>query len=474
MTKPGKAQMVGEVFKYALVGVVSIFILAGGYKMIDAVKERACKTEIAKFEIDLKGIDKRLRFGEKRLQGYDVPCKADKIYFFDLSKSISPENFNDVPLLKDSLKTGGSSNVFVVKEGEVKRSFHSGSLEIVYPYYLCFTPKFDRISFFAEGAGKGAKITNACGQPECTLIPIDISHEDAVKIIKESIEFGCRSCPGDLSTELEKIKLTRDNVEMFRRFSVCEGITDIQIIIRPKKGSDVRDFRFYEFIPKTCIDDLDKYLAENIEGSVEVKGDPLIMWHFDNLAGEQKLSYRLNAVLDEGCMKAIQGLGVAQLVEEHEGEQAKSAGPKGANTAPVIRGLPDVAVSGAGLKKNVVRNIWKYAHDKETASKKLVYTIVDQTNQDLVECSISSDKHIDCDVRKNIDGISRVTIQVDDYGSTDRFAFDVKVSRFCKKRDEKACAGNSVFWLDSCGNREEFVKSCAAGEECKDGECKKP
>ncbi|MBI2657503.1 hypothetical protein HYX08_02300 [Candidatus Woesearchaeota archaeon] len=468
--RPKKAQLIGEVFKYGLVGVVSVFILILGYKMVSVVKERACNTEIAKFEIELRNLDKSLRYGTRELQTYDVPCKADRIYFFDLSKGIQPENFKDVPIIMDSLRTGGGDNVFVVKEGNVKRSFNAGSLEMIYPYHICFSPKFDKISFFIEGAGKYAKIAASCEQPECTLMPINISEEESKKIINEAIEFGCSNCPSDFDRESANIKITRQNVEMFRKFTFCDGITSVQIIIRPKKGSQIKDFRFYEFIPKNCIDDLDKFLAENIEGNVEIKSDPLIMWSFESLEGEQRVSYKLSAELDDECKKAIQGLGVAQFAAGEKPEEET----KGPNTAPTIGGIPDASVSGIGLKKNVISNLWKYAQDRETNPSSLVYTIIDQTNKALVDCSISSEKHLDCEVRQNRDGTSTITIQIDDLEFTDRAAFKVEVSQFCKSHAKKGCVGDVVFWLDSCGNQEEFVQSCPSGEVCTNGECGKP
>jgi len=461
MIKPRKAQIIGEVFKYGMVGVVSIVILIAGYKMINVVKERACETEIAKFEIDLRNIDKSLRFGAKELQSYDVPCKVDKIYFFDLNKTINPENFKEIPIIKDTLESRGNNNIFLVEEGGVKRSFYAGNLEMVYPYHICFLPKFDKISFFIEGAGKSAKVASACDQPECTFIPIDISEDDMRKIVKESVEFNCENCPNNLEEELPNIRLTKQNVEMLRKFNFCDGITEVQILIRPKKGKEVKDFTFVELIPKTCIEDLNAYLAENIEGNVEIRSDPLIMWHFDNIGKEQKISYKLSINLDDECRDAIKGLGVAKFVEEQAA----------VNTAPTIGGLTDITLSSIKLHKNIITKIWRYAQDKETEPKDLIYTIIDQTNSDLVDCVINNQKHIDCEVKQNKEGISRVTIQVDDREFTDRASFNVEVSQFCKKHERKACAGNQVFWLDSCSNLEEIHETCESGEECEDGEC---
>ena len=469
MIKPKKSQIIGEVFKYALIGVFSVIVLIAGYKMVGVVKEKACNTEIAKLEIDMRNIDKSLRFGTKELQSYDVPCKVDQIYFFDLNKNIEPENFKEIPLIKDTLKSRGNNNVFLVKEGEVKRSFYAGNLEMAYPYYICFKPKFDKISLFIEGAGKTAKIASSCEQPECTYIPLDISEEDARRIIKESIDFGCAFCPKDFDKELDNLRLTRQNVEMFRKLTVCEGITNVEILIRPKKGAIAKNFRFYEFIPKTCIDDLSKYLAENVEGNVEIKGDPLLMWYFDDLGKEQKLSYKLSAELSDECMQAIQGLGVAQFVEGKKEEKEIA----GANTAPTIQGLPDVTVSGLGLNRNVIANVWKYAQDKETNTRNLVYTIIDQTNPNIVDCMINNEKHVDCELKQNKEGASRVTIQVDDLEFTDRASFNVRVSQSCKKHERKKCVGNQVYWFDTCNNQEELDKICGSDEICELEDCEK-
>lgn len=302
------------VLKYAIIGVFSIIIVIAGYKMISGINERACKTEIAKFEVELKNIDKSLRFGAKELQSYSVPCKVDKIYFFDLNKKIDPKIFKDIPIIKDALESGTDHNIFLVNEDGVKHSFNGGNIQMAYPYHICFTPKFDTISFFIEGAGKSAKITSACNQPECTFMPVNISKDSAREIIKEAVEFGCGNCPNDADKEEEKIEPTRQNVEIFRKFSFCEGQTSIQIVIKPKKGSDVRDFRFYEFIPKTCINDLNSYLIEKTEGDVDVKGEPLILWYFSDLGDEKRVSYKLSTALDDECRQAIQGLGVAHFV----------------------------------------------------------------------------------------------------------------------------------------------------------------
>lgn len=167
MINKKKSQILSEVIKYALVLVVATAILIIGYRTISLVSEKSCKTELAKFEIELKDMDKAIRFDAKELQTHYVPCKIEKVYFFDLNKKVNPENFGNIPIIKDSLKTGGRNNVFLLSEMEVKHSFYAGNLEIEEPYYLCFIPKFNKISFFIEGAGESVKMTRANHEAEC-------------------------------------------------------------------------------------------------------------------------------------------------------------------------------------------------------------------------------------------------------------------------------------------------------------------
>ncbi len=431
--KPKKAQTSLDLFKYALAGFVSIVVLIAGYKMISVVMERTCNAEIAKFEIDLRDIDKSLRFGAKELQSHNAPCKVDRIYFFDLNKNLNLENFRDIPIMKDALEGGRDKNVFLVKEGDIKRSFYAGNLEIVYPYYICFLPKFDKISFFAEGAAKSAKIASACNQPECTLIPVDISEEEARSIINEAIEFACDKCPKNLKAEADKIKPTKHNVEIFRKFSVCDGITNVEIVIRPKKGAELKDFRFYELIPKTCIDDLERYLTQEIKGDGEffIKSDPLIMWHFDDIGKEKVVSYELNTELDDECRQAIQGLGISQFIEGEEQQITINTPPRFTTL------LPNRILRGVGLHQSVISNLWQYAEDDETRKQDLIFAIVDQTNPNLVDCAINVEKHIDCKAKRNKNGISTITVQVSDSQLTDRASFNVEIQEIQENQEQE-------------------------------------
>jgi len=305
-----KAQILSEVIKYSLVLIVAVLIVVIGYKAVNLVKEKICNTEIAKFEIEMKGIDKSLRFGARQSQSYDAPCNAEQIYFFGFGKSTSPENFKAIPIIKDALESRSGNNVFIIKNGDVKRSFYAGQLEIDYPYYKCFSPKFGKISFFAEGAGNSAKIIGSCDQPDCTLIPIGISDAETRKVMQDLIG-ACSNCPSALDSDMDnKIQLTRQSVDMFRSFDSCDGTTNIKIIIRPKSNAAINNFNFYEIIPKDCVDDLNKQLVGNINDALEIKSDPIVVWHFDEIKSEKIISYKLNMELSNECKEVIEGMGI--------------------------------------------------------------------------------------------------------------------------------------------------------------------
>ena len=56
-------------------------------------------------------------------------------------------------------------------------------------------------------------------------------------LIEEAFKFGkdnpnlCRNCPSDATVEKQKIELTKNNVEIFRTFTLLDKKTKIEIII---------------------------------------------------------------------------------------------------------------------------------------------------------------------------------------------------------------------------------------------------
>ena len=305
-----RAQIVGGIIKYLLIALASVVILAAGYKVVNILNDRGCMTEITEFEIELGNLGMSLRYGEKEQQTFDVPCGADRIYIFDKKGRVNTAIFNEFPLMKDSLESGGN-NIFLIKNGQVKRSFSIQNLDIVQPYYKCLMPKFGRMYFLAEGTGTSAKIESAADQPECTITRVNASNDEGRNIFEEAAEF----------TGIPDKDIIKSNIEVFkedfiidRQIQIKANLTEVLITITPKRI--LGKFIYIESFPKECIIELEKILqtarkTEDFE--VIVKSDPLIIWKYEtSISNPKNQKYILRQRIDEDCMSKINGLGITE------------------------------------------------------------------------------------------------------------------------------------------------------------------
>ncbi|MCX6707558.1 MAG: tandem-95 repeat protein [Candidatus Woesearchaeota archaeon] len=84
------------------------------------------------------------------------------------------------------------------------------------------------------------------------------------------------------------------------------------------------------------------------------------------------------------------------------------------NTAPALSALPDQYLTiGSGLNDNLI-DLFVYASDAQDADNALVYTITSQTNTTVANCTIDSNRYVDCTVAGS--GISDITVHVTDTG----------------------------------------------------------
>jgi hypothetical protein len=184
-------------------------------------------------------------------------------------------------------------------------------------------PKFGNINFFLEGKGTSVGVYPGCLQPECTYFPVIPEDDEALEMIDEAVVgwVGCINCPDDAAEEKDNYDETKPNVKIFRQFKECkeEGKTIVEIIIKPVGDAEFRNFRFYESIPVDCVDEvidaLKIYLEEKYPGTVSIRTNPLILWSFANIKEEERISYILDKIISEECKEAIEGMGIAEIVE---------------------------------------------------------------------------------------------------------------------------------------------------------------
>ncbi len=99
------------------------------------------------------------------------------------------------------------------------------------------------------------------------------------------------------------------------------------------------------------------------------------------------------------------------------------------NHAPDISGIPDEAVPENGPAQDNWIDLWNYASDPEYAVNQLIFSITGQSNQNLISCSVDSNRYIDCAApAADQEGFSDVTVQATDPGGlsdTDTFRITV-------------------------------------------------
>ena len=162
----------GEVIKLIIIAFIIVSVIFFGYKTFTVIREKTCIAEMAQFEIDIKNLDKSIEYGSVKEFTKLVPCNMDKIYFFDLNKDINLEFLEHLPLLKDSVESKAEKNVFLVKDNKIMDSFYAGNLDIWFPNYICFLPKFEKINFLAEGKVQKVSVFDGFLKPECTFVTI--------------------------------------------------------------------------------------------------------------------------------------------------------------------------------------------------------------------------------------------------------------------------------------------------------------
>ena len=287
-----------EVFKYIMAAIVAVVVIFLGYSVVSKTKDSACRTELQKFQLEHKSLGTALRAGETSLKEEKLPCQADSIYFLDLSKDIDPSNFAKIPVIKDSVQSKGSDNVFIVKEGIVRSSFFAGNLEMKYPYFLCLKPRADKISFKAEGLGKTTMIESDCDTPHCTFTNENPKTGEIPSLKTEAEKFSCGECL--FSIDESKIESTSKKLDILRKTTNCHDVTDFEIKLLPK--STLKKLRVYIIFPDICVDlfsDIDTPRGKFF------KDKNHMLWRFEELNSEIDLNFKIKKDLDEGCIEEM-------------------------------------------------------------------------------------------------------------------------------------------------------------------------
>ncbi|MDO8740508.1 MAG: PKD domain-containing protein [Candidatus Woesearchaeota archaeon] len=98
------------------------------------------------------------------------------------------------------------------------------------------------------------------------------------------------------------------------------------------------------------------------------------------------------------------------------------------NEAPTIAGLPDVSFNEDSTPVANLIDLWQYASDPETSASQLTYAITSQSTPSLVNCSVASNRYINCGrPASHKYGTSSITVEVSDSQYSDRDTFIANV-----------------------------------------------
>jgi hypothetical protein len=327
MKKRGEIQ--SQVFIYILIILFVAMLFLFGYSAIEKLTELFCKSDHVKFKSDLEKT-KGIEAGSRKEFTFRLPCKADKTFFVDRDKMITPSHVEDT-LLRHSFTGMDDNTLYLTKDNSFFQSYKALNYEIPYPYYECLVRQNGRINFFLEGLGNKALLTPGCRQNVCTRIPINITLEDARKILVEFAELpSCKACPKlsdlpEFDKHVNSFYLLATKANLYRRFRYCPEtrLTTVEIIIIPRKNENLEDVAYYEFIPKDCVTELrpilERIFGENTGVYVTIKDDPLIVWHLNEIKKETIIGYEIEQKLTNECREALEGLGIMDICEKKGG-----------------------------------------------------------------------------------------------------------------------------------------------------------
>src|SRR3989344_1718856 len=183
-----KRGLADNAFAIALGAVVVIAIAIVGVSAVNTVRERACKAELADFQLFFSHLSEGMRPGTVNEESVSIPCGAKKLYIMD-SRQL---------------------------------------------------PKSGKATLRVEGFGGSVSLDPVCSQPTCdeVLEPFDAGR--ITRVFRESDKADCPGCVdqefSSIPEELGKAKTLYQNVKIYRKYSYCDGKMKIHLFFRPEDG----------------------------------------------------------------------------------------------------------------------------------------------------------------------------------------------------------------------------------------------
>lgn len=339
-----KKAQVERIFVWFLAIIMLALILFFGYNAIAKTTQKGCEAQLILFEkrftADIESM--YAQQGSVVEKSYSVPCGVDRIYFVDIGRDVSFSSLSDYPEIMDSLNvTGTGKNVFLIKGGEVYRSFSGGDMEIANPYFDCYITKTGALGLFLEGKAGRTGILKKNDRFDCTFtepLPVELDTIDLEAFLDETGEYEIK-----------------EDCEVTRTITLTdEGYTNISI-----QNCD-EDNLFFENIPTCALETLNDLgvIKLSPDEATLIKSGPLIMWSF--AAGDVK-SYEIKKAIELNCKTEFEGIAV-EVVEEADTVDTPSGD---FDLDELYNALDNIHHSLSGPFEEVRRKVTQYQDDSK-------------------------------------------------------------------------------------------------------------
>ncbi|MBI2578074.1 MAG: hypothetical protein HYW26_00005 [Candidatus Aenigmarchaeota archaeon] len=145
------------------------------------------------------------------------------------------------------------------------------------------------------------------------------------------------------------------------------------------------------------------------------------------------------------------------------------------NNNPSISGIPDKSTDEDTTPPDNWIDLHNYASDAEDGDSSMTYTIISETNAALIDCSIVSNRYVDCGTpAQDQYGYSDVTVRTSDTdGGTSSDTFRVTVNPVDdlppKKSPGELCNANGECTTSYCHGSASNAKRCCSSKPADDG-----
>ena len=287
-----------QMFIYAIAIILAGALIFFGVSAISKVRQTSCDTGLTTFKDTIDSL--ALEAGAKRASGVGetirTPCGVDKVLFFDRSKDVVFDGFDEFPAIQNTLNADTDKNTFLIKDGEVMDALQLDNLDIKAPYFLCSDTDNGNIKLLVKSDFDG----------ETTLWPMDelsdctYEYTTSLKLSSDDTLFMLETLFEEDEDILGKSVVDPLAVGLARNIEYEAGET--RVTVKKKRGS----FGYYEYVPPCAIKDFSDVtngvgFSSDTSFSDTFPESRILEWTFSG--GAESITYVFASIVSPDCLR---------------------------------------------------------------------------------------------------------------------------------------------------------------------------